>query len=77
MVQSSHENNRKLQNVVHLSYDLNQQTYVVFGQAQAKQEDLPITAEVNGSDDKGQGCVNDTQGNTENPNEASADVLPL
>lgn len=77
MVQTSYDNNRELQSTVDLSYDLNQQTYVVSGQLQAKQEELSITVEMNSGEDEGQGCVDDSQGNTENPHKASADVDPL
>ncbi|KAF3698776.1 hypothetical protein EXN66_Car014463 [Channa argus] len=77
MVQTSHDHNWVLQNTIDFTYDLNQQTYVVFGQLQAQQEAPSITMEINDGENKGQRCVNNSQGNAENSHEASADVVPL
>lgn len=77
MVQTGHDYHRELQSTVDLSCNLDQQTNVVSGELQAKQEELSVGMELNGGEDDSQGCVSDGQGNTEKPHKAPADVVPL
>ncbi|KAK2822625.1 hypothetical protein Q5P01_022690 [Channa striata] len=67
LVQTNHDHNWVLQNTIDLTYDLNQQTYVVFCQVQAQQEELSIPMEMNAGEDDGECC----------PHEAPADVVAL
>ena len=48
---------------------------MVPGELQAQEEDISV--DVKGGDGKGQGGVDDSEGNTEDSQEASADVFPL
>lgn len=50
---------------------------MVAGQQVTKDNDNSITADVNGGDSEGQGCINNSQKDTENSQEASAGGLLL
>lgn len=60
-----------------MSEDLNQYTYMVPGQLHAQEEGISISVDVKGGDKEGQGCVDDSEGKTENSQEAFADVVTL